>query len=111
MIYERARLAMADNNPDSQEARLKSVRRRLNFGEVNDGNLPTKNELELKFAEERAKYTAEKQAKWNFNFKEERPLEGRWEWKRVETGSESRAPEDADVRAEGAKGDTVIQAP
>jgi hypothetical protein len=59
LFFCRARLAMADNNPDSQEARLRSVRRRLNFGEANDGSLPTKSELDLKFAEERSKYMTE----------------------------------------------------
>lgn len=51
---------MADKNPDSQEAKLKSVRRRLNFGDdANDDSLPSKDELERKFAEERARHQEE----------------------------------------------------
>jgi hypothetical protein len=53
----------------------------------------------------------QKQTKWNFDFKEERPLEGRWEWERVETTSGSPAPGDADGSAEGAKGEAGKQAP
>ena len=50
---------MADKNPDSQEAKLKSVRRRLNFGDENDDKSPTRDELERKFAEERARHLEE----------------------------------------------------
>ncbi|XP_003428022.1 cyclin-dependent kinase inhibitor 1B isoform X1 [Nasonia vitripennis] len=120
-----ARLAMADRNPDSQEARIKGKHcRRLNFGDdANDDSLPSKEEIERKFAEEMDKHQKEKQAKWNFDFKQGRPLEGRWEWERLDsnnevtnarnTGNSSRAaaPGNSDARSGRAQGDAANQAP
>ncbi|XP_014216401.1 cyclin-dependent kinase inhibitor 1-like isoform X2 [Copidosoma floridanum] len=98
-----ARLAMAETNPDSQEAKLKSVRKRLNFGDTNDDNLPTKEELERKFEEERRKELEEKKAKWNFDFKEGHPIEGRWEWMKVEQPNGNKIPRSTGIDGEKAE--------
>ncbi|XP_033211106.1 cyclin-dependent kinase inhibitor 1-like isoform X2 [Belonocnema kinseyi] len=78
----KARLAMQDQNSDAPEVvRIQKVRRRL----FSDGEKPGNSDNGLNIAIEEHKKDLEKaKERWNFDFVEEKPLPGRYEWEKYD---------------------------
>ncbi|KAL3267116.1 hypothetical protein HHI36_011256 [Cryptolaemus montrouzieri] len=84
-MAEDAQTKNRDEGNDDRRQKLDRVRRRLDFG---TDSLPAE---EYNFENEEAaqkffrKQVEDASAKWNFDFANEMPLEGDWEWEKVES--------------------------
>ncbi|KAK9872177.1 hypothetical protein WA026_016230 [Henosepilachna vigintioctopunctata] len=71
------------NNRQNATRRLERVRRRLDFGSANSSAAPEVMEDDRQIFKRQIE---EATAKWNFDFANDMPLEGDWEWERIDVG-------------------------
>ncbi|XP_017770771.1 PREDICTED: uncharacterized protein LOC108558382 isoform X2 [Nicrophorus vespilloides] len=65
----------------------KNVARRLNFSDNEDANSSSKDTTETFLVDSITSSCNEARDRWNFDFKEEKPLDGNWEWSEVKANS------------------------